>query len=95
MKKNPKLNLDNLNGPLANLRAVAGDPMMQEALEIMRERLALTPEKLALMILRIVNPDEMIGQVEEAELRGVKPETLRNAKANGDFPRQINGVASA
>jgi hypothetical protein len=85
-------NLDALTGELANLRVVAGDELMAEACGLLRQRLKLTPQKLMLILLRELAPDEWVGQLEEAALRGRKPETLREAKARGDFPREINGI---
>lgn len=88
----PAPNLDALTGELANLRVVAGDELMSDACQLLRQRLKLTPQKLMLILLREVAPDEWVGQLEEAALRGRKPETLREAKARGDFPREINGI---
>lgn len=87
----PIVNLDSLTGEVANLRAVAGDEMMQAAFAIVRERLDLTPEKLALLLLRILNPDEIVQQGEEATLRGVRHETLKGYKDGKLLPALVNG----
>lgn len=89
----PAVNLDGLTGDLANLRAIAGDEMTQAAIELLRERLHLTPEKLMLIFLRNVAPDELVQQGEEANLRGIaKPDTLKGYKDEGFFPHFINGM---
>lgn len=95
MKRPPKPAIDlALIGPeLASLRAIAGDEMMHEAFAIVRERLALTPEKLALMIVRAVAPDQFIKLGEEHTLRGIgKADTLRDYKLQKLFPHFINGA---
>jgi hypothetical protein len=85
------LGLSSIGPELASLRVLAGDEMMAQALEIARERLKLTPEKLALMILRAVAPDEIIGEGEEAIVRGVSAPTLRGMKEREEIPRVVNG----
>ena len=50
--------------------------------------------KLALILIRELNPDELIDQGEEAILRGVKDETLKGHKDEGSFPRFVNGSHS-
>lgn len=79
---------------LSLLRLVAGEEMFAAALPLLRARMKLTPEKLALILLRELNPDARIEQGEEATIRGVKAETLRDLKEapNGVFKREINGV---
>ena len=84
------IDLSMLGPELATLRALGGDAMMHEALAIARERLALTPEKLALLIVRAVAPDELIGETEESRLRGCSPVTLRAMKERGDVRRVVN-----
>lgn len=93
--KKPKVPvvLDALPDSLRGLQILAGDEMMAKAIEIARERLGLTPEKLALIILRTVAPEEMIEQGEEMILRGIgNPKTLKGYKDDGLLPRFINGV---
>lgn len=68
-------------------------PMITPAvLKRVKERLRLTDEKLALMLVRLINPDEIIEQGEEAILRGKKDETLKGYKDEGLFPRFVNGT---
>ena len=86
------IDLDALTGDLANLRALAGDAMMQEACGLLRERLKLTPEKLMLLMLRRVNPEEIVQKGEEAHLRGVRHETLAGHKDRRELPVLINGI---
>jgi len=81
-----------LTSELQLLQLVADPAVMAAALPIVRERLRLTPEKLALILIRLINPDEDIGQVEESKLRGVRPETLKGYKEEKLLPRLINGA---
>lgn len=92
--KGAQVDLDSLSPELANLRAVGGDAMMQAAFAIVRERLDLTPEKLALMILRAVAPHEIITEGDECKLRGVSDKTLRGMKDRGELPRVVNAENS-
>ena len=89
MKRVPKssINLDALTGPVANLRAVAGDEMMEEALAILRARLKLTPEKVAALWLRTINPDCIPYVDEECAVRGVSDKTLKAMKDAKELPR--------
>lgn len=92
--KKPKaaaMGLSSIGPELASLRAIAGDEMMALAMAIARDRLKLTPEKLALMILRTVARDEILGEGEEAIVRGVSAPTLRNMKDRQEIPRVVNG----
>ena len=77
---------------MAVMRLVAGDVMMSSALEIAREKLDLTPEKLATLIMLRVNPWADVKQGEEAELRGVRHETLRSRKDARELPTLFGGV---
>lgn len=90
-KKPVAVNLDTLNGAAANLRALAGDEMTQAALALVRERLDLTPEKLALLFLRILNPLEILNEGEEQIARGVSAPCLRGMKEREELPRVVNG----
>lgn len=65
--------------------------MVQEAVRIAVEQMKLTPEKLALILVRHFNPDQIIEQGKESTLRGVKNDTLKTYKDEGHFPRFING----
>jgi hypothetical protein len=68
------------------LQFIAGEKLMADALEIVRDRLELTPDKLALMVVRLINPDEILGEQEEAKVRGVSRNTLRDMKGRGELP---------
>ena len=90
--KPPAVDLDKLTGELAALRMLVGDAMMSEACELLRERMKLTAEKVSLVLQRRVFPDACVGQGEEANLRGMKPDTLREAKQRGEFAREMTGL---
>lgn len=64
-----------------------------EDLDAVRERLKLTPEKLRLRLIRILNPDEILEEREECVLRGVSDKTLKGMKDRGELPTKINGDA--
>jgi hypothetical protein len=81
-----KINLEALTGPAANLRAVAGDAMMHDALALVQARLRLTPEKLAVLLLRQLNPEEILYVPEECRLRGVSDKTLKGMKDGKELP---------
>ncbi len=63
--------------------------LVSEATDIAIARLKLTPEKLALILMRAWNPDEIPGETEEARLRGVSPITLRKMKNAKEISRVI------
>lgn len=72
---------------LANLPAA----LVNQAMQLAIARMDLTPEKLATILVRALNPDEIIGETEEAKLRGVSPTTLRGYKSDGILPKVVNG----
>jgi hypothetical protein len=80
--------------PLSLIWGAIPAALRDEAMRLAVARLELTPEKLALLIVRAVNPDECIEQGEEATLRGLRRETLKGYKDGGEYPRQINGAQS-
>ena len=63
--------------------------LIAEAYRLAAERLEMTPEKLALLIVHAVNPAEVLMEREEALLRGLYPKTLTSMKANGEVPRVL------
>ena len=75
----------------AALRAIAGDAMMQEALVLLRERLALTPEKLMAMMMRQIAPNELLTVPEECALRGVTAKPLKAMKDAKVIPQILSG----
>lgn len=88
--KNPhNATLDALTGASAALRHLAGDEMSLAALGLLRERLRLTPQKLMLLFLRDLAPDEIIGETEEGNLRGVSPTTFRKVKGAQEVARVL------
>jgi hypothetical protein len=90
-RKTPELPA--LLSTLQLIQLVAGDEMMREAIPLVRAQLKLTPEKLAIMLRRIVNPDGFTEKGDEATLRGIKEETLRGYKKDGFFPEYLGGVS--
>lgn len=85
-RKSPLKALDSL--PIGLLKPLITPPV----LELVKARLKLTDEKLALILVRLINPDELINEGEEAILRGVRPETLKKYKDSDDLPRHVNGI---
>ncbi len=73
------------------LQLIAGPALMAESMPLVRARMKLNPEKLALLLGRLVNPDERIGQGEECTLRGVSANTMKAMKDARLFPRFLNG----
>ncbi len=75
------------------LRLIATPEEFAEAVKLARERLKITPAKLALMLVRLINPDEIIGETDEAKLRGLSPQTLRDMKSKerSELPAVIQG----
>jgi len=57
-------------------------------LAVVRKRIVANPEKLALMIVRALNPQESLTNVEEATLRGMHRDTVGKLKAAGAIPQQ-------
>lgn len=66
--------------------------LLDAAMPLVIKELKLTPAKLALLLVRAINPDHILGQVEEALLRGVKHETLKGHKDRGELPTLVNGI---
>lgn len=54
----------------------------EKAKRIAADRLGMTDEKVALLIVKAINPYEILSQEEEAILRGVTPKTLRGLHAD-------------
>lgn len=73
------------------IRAICTPEEIAAGIAIARDRLRLTPEKIALILVRLFNPDEIIEQGEEATLRGLRKETLKAYKDEGLLPRFVNG----
>lgn len=90
--KNSTVDLSSIGPELASLRAIAGDDMMAKAMEIARARLKLTPERLALMIVRAVAPDLVLCAYEEEEVRDVSKNALTAMKQRGEIPQICGGV---
>ena len=86
------VNLDALTGNAVNLRALAGDEMMQDALALVRARLGLTAESLASMLIREFAPDWVLRGYEEEGARGVSKNTLGAMKQRGELPQVCGGV---
>jgi hypothetical protein len=75
---------------LEQLLAMLPPETVGQAMTIAVERLRLNPEKLALLIVRSLNPDEVLGASEEALLRGVTRKTLGAMKGRGELPKGVN-----
>jgi hypothetical protein len=75
---------------LEQLLALLPQELVGEAMTLAIERLKLNPEKLALLIVRSLNPDEVLGACEEAVLRGVTRKTLGAMKSRGELPKGVN-----
>ncbi len=56
--------------------------------------LSESERKVALLLVREINPDETIEQGEEAILRGLKKDTLKGYKDDHLYPRLINGTVA-
>lgn len=54
----------------------------EKAKRIAAARLGMTDEKVALLIVKAINPYEVLTQTEESVLRGVTAKTLRGLKRN-------------
>lgn len=52
----------------------------EKAKRLAAERLGMTDEKVALLIVKAINPYEVLTQTEESVLRGVTAKTLRGLK---------------
>lgn len=90
-KTSPAMDLSALASlPIGLLNAMITPHVM----ELVKKRLDLDDEKLALMLVRLINPDEVLTQTEEANLRGLRPETLRSYKDAGEFPRHLGGITA-
>lgn len=74
----------------ARIVALMPPDKVDKAYALAAERLDLTrddaAEKLALIIVRILNPDEVLSQEEEAKLRGKSRDTLREMKKRKELP---------
>lgn len=80
---------DATTGTLAFLRAVAGEEMLAAAMPILRERMKLTPEKLAILLDRVLRPDVMPDKGDEAILRDLDTGTLKKYKDAFRLPERI------
>lgn len=87
-----EIDLDRLTGQAVNLRAVAGDEVMTQAIELLRKRLKLTPEKVMLLLLREIAPDWVLLAYEEEEVRDVSKNCLAGMKQRGEIPQICGGV---
>lgn len=66
--------------PLSLLLSRLPAALVDEAMGIAIEKMKLTPEKLALILVRALNPDENIEKGEEADLRGIDRKILKEYK---------------
>lgn len=71
---------------LSLLCTVAGADMLASAIPILRDQMRLTPEKLALLLHRLLNPDHVPGEAQEAIIRGMSAPTLRAMKQAKELP---------
>jgi hypothetical protein len=60
--------------------------MTEKAKRLAAKRLGMTDEKVALLIVKAVNPYMLLTQEEESLLRGVTPKTLRGLKQRNELP---------
>lgn len=70
------------------MAALLGDlepSFRKETMTELRALLRLTPRKMALMMMRELNPLEDIGEEQEAVLRGVSIKTLQKKKKDGEI----------
>jgi hypothetical protein len=91
--RNPAPAIPAFTSTLALLQLVAGPEMMAAAMPILRERMALTPEKLAILLQLAVNPLAFVEKKDEAGVRGIHRETLKDYKDQGLFPEFIGAQA--
>lgn len=78
-----------LTSALALLQLVADPADFAAAIPILRARMKLTPDKIALILARVLNPEEFIKKGEEVTLRGLHEETLKNYKEEKLLPEFI------
>lgn len=60
----------------------------EKVLRAVRARIAADPEKLALMIVRALNPVESLTNEEEGTLRGLDRHTVGKLKAEKSLPHE-------
>ena len=79
----------------ARIIALMPPDKVDKACAMAAERLDLTAEgaaeKLSLIIVRILNPDEILSQEEEAKLRGKSRQTIRQMKRRKELPDVLGG----
>lgn len=63
--------------------------LVAQAYELAAKRLEMTPEKLSLLIVHVVNPVEVLMEREEALLRGLSEKTMKAMKDRGEVPRVL------
>lgn len=61
----------------------------EEARRLAAKRLGMTDQKVALLIVKAVNPYEVLTQEEEAILRGVSRDKLRGHKERKELPHVL------
>jgi hypothetical protein len=92
LKPSPQVSPDVLE-VFARIVALMPPDKVDKAYALAAERLDLTAEdaaeKLALIIVRILNPDEILSQAEEAKLRGKSRQTIREMKRRKELPETL------
>ena len=53
------------------------------------QRLGFTDEKIALLLVKAINPHEVLTEEEEATLRGITAKTLRGFKQDKMLPQKM------
>jgi hypothetical protein len=93
-KSSPQVSPDVLE-VFARIVALMPPDKVDKAYALAAARLDLTAddaaEKLALIIVRILNPDEILSQEEEAKLRGKSRHTIRQMKRRKELPDVLGG----
>lgn len=95
-EKSPKSSSPESIGEIVLLRELAGEKMWAAALPLVRDKLKLTPDRLAAMIARRLSPERHVKQGEEALLRVLDEDTLREYKEEPQpiYPRHLTGISS-